>query len=182
MRGWWKSLVMLLLPVPVLASGVLAAPATVIKETRRPAVRVPATAAEKIPRRPDSFQVRKVEFRQVQVEGRARLAVLIEFNREVDPGSIRHGVNLRVLRHDNGFWVDAFPSGSRYEVTDRFIDWVAGAPIDPGVFKVHLRGTIKDVGGNFLDCNYDGQGEGGNLPAYESETYSGEALLLLPAQ
>ena len=164
----------------VLAAGASAAPETVIKEPRRPAVRVPA--AGKIPRLPDSFQVRKVEFRQVQVDNRARLAVLIEFNREVDPGSIRHGDNLRVLRYDNGFWVDAFPSGSRYEVTDRFIDWVAGAPIDPGTFKVHLRGTIKDAGGNSLDCNADGRGEGGNLPAYESQTYSGEALILVPAE
>jgi hypothetical protein len=125
MRAWWKGLLGITLSALVLAAGASAAPETVVKEPRRPAVRAPAAATGKIPipRRPDSFQVRKVEFRQVQVvEGRARLTVLVEFNREVDPGRIRRGVNLRVLRYDDGFRLEAFPSGRRCEGTDRFID------------------------------------------------------------
>ncbi len=36
---------------------------------------------------------------------------------------------------------------------------------------MHLRGTIKSADGVFLDCNGDGKGEGGSLPAYESQLY-----------
>ena len=44
---------------------------------------------------------------------------------------------------------------------------------------MHLRGTIKSTDGVFLDCNGDGVGEGGKLPAYESQPYQATVNELL---
>lgn len=41
---------------------------------------------------------------------------------------------------------------------------------------MYLRGTLKSADGVYLDCNGDGKGEGGYLPAYESQLYYAKVL------
>ena len=66
------------------------------------------------------------------------------------------------------------------KIRPNFVTWVSGAPLEPGIYIMHLRGTIKSADGIYLDCNGDGKGEGGSLPAYESKMHQVAANHLLP--
>jgi hypothetical protein len=119
------------------------------------------------------FRVQSVQFQQVQHAGQTRLAVAVVFNKEIDPTSVQQNQNIRLLRkNDQHFWVDAATQGNVVNVRPTFITWLSGAQLETGVYIMHLRGTLKSKDGLYLDCNGDGQGEGGYLPAYESQMYN----------
>ncbi len=122
-----------------------------------------------------SFRVVQVIFREDTYQGQKHLTFLIEFNHRVDESSI-NGVNFRLLKEisDNpGFWNNAYPSSAMVmRVQDRYIAAGSLSPLTDGNYKVHLRGTIKNDKGAFLDCDADGTPEGGYLPPYESSTYT----------
>ncbi|PLX97670.1 MAG: hypothetical protein C0622_12705 [Desulfuromonas sp.] len=121
---------------------------------------------------PKSFRVGKVTFQQVSNNNQKFLAVAVEFNHPVDRISIIPGNNFRLMKESNGFWIDAYPvAGSNLRVINNVVTWIMGTPVVEGNHKMHLRGTIRDTSGAYLDCNNDGVPEGGNLPAYDSQIY-----------
>jgi hypothetical protein len=119
-----------------------------------------------------SFRVERVEFQQVQLNNQFYLAAGVIFNRDVDPASVKVNFNIRLLRQEGNFWVDASTQNNKVNIRPNFITWVSGAPLTGSSYKMHLRGTIKSMHGEYLDCDGDGKGEGGNLPAYESQLYT----------
>ncbi len=137
---------------------------------------------KKVKLAPISFRVKKVTFKEISVNLKTHLAVIIEFNKPVKASSVVTGTNCRVLKEDNGFWIDAYPTaGSNLRVVDRYITWAMGSPVNSnGPHKVHLRGTIKATSGEYMDCNNDGKGEGGSLPAYNSQIYHPVVTILQP--
>ncbi len=141
-----------------------------------------AKPSKKVTLAPISFRVKKVTFKEIPVNQQTHIAVIIEFNKPVDASSVATGTNCRVLKENNGFWVDAYPTaGSNLRVVDRFVTWTMGSPINTNdLHKVHLRGTIKATAGEYLDCNNDGKGEGGSLPAYNSQIYRPMVTILEP--
>ncbi len=120
-----------------------------------------------------AFRVTQVKFELVTVNNQQHLAVGVIFNKNINAATVQPNVNIRLLRRNaNGFWVDASTQGNTVRVRPDFITWLSGAPVESdGLYKMHLRGTIKSSDGTYLDCNGDGQGEGGALPPYESQTY-----------
>ena len=132
---------------------------------------------------PQPFRVQSVQFQKVPHDGTARLAVAVFFNKEIDPVTVQQNANIRLLRkNENHFWVDAATQGNVVNVRPNIITWLSGAPLESGVYIMHLRGTIKSRDGLYLDCNGDGQGEGGNLPAYESQMYNAVVQTLIPGE
>jgi hypothetical protein len=104
-------------------------------------------------------------------QGIGRFQAQITFNADVDPASIAFGTNFRILvRNMDGFWLDAYPQGGDLQVNGRQLIWTSQGHVIEGTQKLHLRGTIQNLGGDYLDCDGDGQPEGGSLPPYESET------------
>ncbi|MCP3898650.1 MAG: hypothetical protein GY707_02825 [Desulfobacteraceae bacterium] len=121
---------------------------------------------------PGPFRVQNVTFKLVPLNGKHYLAAAVIFNKNVDKSSFRENNNIRLLRKDaQHFWRDASTQNNKVRIGSNFVTWVSGKPIDNEVYVMHLRGTIKSADGVFLDCNGDGVGEGGNLPAYESKLY-----------
>jgi len=120
-------------------------------------------------------RVQSVQFDEVSWNGTHHLAVGVIFTKEIDPASVQQNLNIRLLKEENGFWVDVSTQGNVVRIMQKHISWLSGAPLETGSYRIHLRGTIKDKNGLYLDCNNDGIGEGGNLPAYDSQIYSAEA-------
>lgn len=121
---------------------------------------------------PGPFRVKQVIFREVAVNNKTYLAAGVIFCRNIDPDTVRQNVNIRLLRkNENNFWVDASTQNNTVRINPSSIAWLCGAPLETGYYRMHLRGTIKSADGVYLDCDGDGKGEGGNLPAYESQLY-----------
>jgi hypothetical protein len=127
--------------------------------------------------KPGPFRVKQVQFKEMVVNNQTRLVAAVIFNRNVDASSVQQNVNIRLLKkNENHFWVDASTQNNIVKIRPSFITWVSGAPLETGVYIMHLRGTIKSADGVYLDCNGDGKGEGGNLPAYESQMYQAHVV------
>lgn len=121
---------------------------------------------------PGPFRVKQVIFKKMSVNNKTYLAAGVIFSRNVDPSSVKQNVNIRLLRkNENNFWVDASTQNNTVRINPSSIAWLCGAPLENGYYCMHLRGTIKSTDGVYLDCDGDGKGEGGNLPAYESQLY-----------
>jgi hypothetical protein len=126
---------------------------------------------------PGPFQVKQVQFKEMVVNSQTRLVAAVVFNRNLDASSVKENSNIRLLKkNENHFWVDASTQNNIVRIRPNFITWVSGAPLETGVYIMHLRGTIKSADGVYLDCNGDGKGEGGNLPAFESKMYQAHVL------
>jgi hypothetical protein len=128
-----------------------------------------------------AFRVRQVMFNKVTINNQTHIAAAVVFNKNIDAATVKQNVNIRLLKKTpDNFWVDASTQNNTVQIRPNFITWVCGAPlVETGTYKMHLRGTIKSTGGQYLDCNGDGKGEGGNLPAYESQTYQAVVGLIL---
>ena len=128
---------------------------------------------------PGPFRVKEVKFETVAMDNRNHLVAAVIFNRNVDASTVQENVNIRLLtKNENNFWVDASTQNNTVNVRPNIITWVSGAPLTNSVYILHLRGTIKSTDGVFLDCDGDGKGEGGNLPAYESQMYQSRTIQL----
>ncbi len=129
----------------------------------------------------NAFHVKEVKFEKITLNNQEHLAVAVIFNRDIDASTVQQNSNIRLLTQDaNNYWVDASTQNNIVNVRPNFITWVSGAPVEAGhVYKMHLRGTIKSTNGKYLDCDGDGEGEGGSLPPYESQTYQAPGLLQL---
>ena len=128
---------------------------------------------------PGPFKVQYVKFETIAINNQTHLAAAVVFNRDIDPSSVQQNGNVRLLKQDPSlFWVDASTQNNTVNIRPNFITWVCGAPLDSGLYRMHLRGTIKSADGVFLDCNGDGIGEGGNLPAYESQIFQASTIQL----
>ncbi len=127
----------------------------------------------------NAFRVKQVKFEKITLNNQEHLAIAVIFNKNIDAATVQQNSNIRLLKQNaNNFWVDASTQNNIVNIRPNFITWVSGAPIEPNVlYKMHLRGTIKSTDGQYLDCNGDGKGEGGALPAYESQTYRLPGLL-----
>jgi hypothetical protein len=124
---------------------------------------------------PGPFRVKQVIFKELSVNNKTYLAAGVVFSRNLDPATVKQNVNIRLLRkNENNFWVDASTQNNTVRINPSSIAWLCGAPLETGYYVMHLRGTIKSADGVYLDCNGDGKGEGGNLPAYESQLYHAE--------
>jgi hypothetical protein len=121
----------------------------------------------------NAFRVKQVTFQKVSINNQTHIAAAVIFNKNIDASTVKQNLNIRLLKKTpNNFWVDASTQNNTVQIRPNFITWVCGAPLEEtGIYKMHLRGTIKSTDGEYLDCNGDGKGEGGNLPAYESQTY-----------
>ena len=121
----------------------------------------------------NAFRVKQVTFQKIIINNQPHIAAAVIFNKNVDASSVKQNLNIRLLKKTaNNFWVDASTQNNTVNIRPNFITWVCGAPLEEtGTYKMHLRGTIKSTDGEYLDCNGDGKGEGGNLPPYESQTY-----------
>lgn len=128
----------------------------------------------------NAFRVKQVKFEKIVLNNQEHLAVGVIFNKNIDASTVQENLNIRLLKQDNNnYWVDASTQNNIVNVRPNFITWVSGAPVVGGVlYKMHLRGTIKSTDGKYLDCDGDGTGEGGALPAFESQTYQAPGLLL----
>lgn len=124
--------------------------------------------------KPGPFRVKEVTFKEMTINNQKRLVVAVVFNRNVNASTVIPNSNIRLLRkNENHFWVDASTQNNKVNIRPNFITWVSGAtPLEPGIYIMHLRGTIKSADGIYLDCDGDGKGEGGSLPAYESKMYA----------
>lgn len=131
--------------------------------------------------KPGPFRVLSVTFKEMTINSQKRLVAAVIFNRNVDAGTVYPNNNIRLLRkNENHQWVDAATQNNTVQVRPNFVTWMSGAPLVPGVYVMHLRGTIKSRDGVYLDCNGDGKGEGGALPAYQSQMYQVAAEALIP--
>jgi len=117
-------------------------------------------------------RVQSVQFGEVLWNGAPHLAAGVIFTKEIDAASVQQNHNIRLLKEENGFWVDVSTQGNVVKIMQKHISWLSGASLETGSYRIHLRGTIKDKDGLYLDCNNDGTGEGGNLPAYDSQIYN----------
>lgn len=131
--------------------------------------------------KPGPFRVKNVTFKEMTINNQKRLVVAVIFNRNVNASTVKPNINIRLLRkNEQHFWVDASTQNNKVNIRPNFVTWVSGAPLEPGIYIMHLRGTIKSADGIYLDCNGDGKGEGGSLPAYESKMYQVAAERLIP--
>lgn len=131
--------------------------------------------------KPGPFRVISVSFKEITVQNAKRLVAAVVFNRNVDAATVLPNNNIRLLKkNQNHQWVDAATQNNTVNVRPNFVTWVSGAALEPGVYIMHLRGTIKSRDGIYLDCNGDGKGEGGALPAYQSQMYQVTADRLIP--
>lgn len=131
--------------------------------------------------KPGPFRVKDVTFKEMTINNQKRLAVAVTFNRNVNASTVKPNINIRLLRkNENHFWIDASTQNNHVNIRPELVTWVCGAPLEPGIYIMHLRGTIKSADGIYLDCNGDGKGEGGSLPAYESQMYQVAADRLIP--
>lgn len=128
----------------------------------------------------NAFRVKEVRFDKVVINNQEHLAAAVIFNKEIDAATVQQNTNIRLLKQDsNNFWVDASTQNNNVNVRPKFITWLSGTPIEAGVkYKMHLRGTIHSSDGVSLDCDGDGNGEGGQLPAYESQIYLAPGRIL----
>ncbi len=135
--------------------------------------KTPLKASKAAMKMMNSFRVKQVSFQKITINNQVHLAAAVVFNKNIDAGSVKQNLNIRLLKKNpSNFWVDASTQNNTVQIRPNFITWVSGAPLDEtGIYKMHLRGTIKSTDGLYLDCNGDGQGEGGSLPPYESQTY-----------
>jgi len=117
-------------------------------------------------------RVQSVQFGNVSYNGEPHLAAGIIFTKEIDAATVKQNNNIRLLKQENGFWVDVSTQGNIVRIMTKHITWLSGAALEAGAYRMHLRGTIKDTDGLYLDCNNDGSGEGGNLPAYDSPIHN----------
>ncbi len=116
-----------------------------------------------------SFRVNSSSIRFLTIDKKLYLTAGVKFNKTPDTSTINQGMNFRILYRDsNGFWRDAFNTDGIITRIGNTIKWQSPTPGSEGSYKIHLRGTIRDLNGEELDCNNDGKGEGGSLPAYES--------------
>lgn len=130
---------------------------------------------------PGPFRVKNVTFKEVALNNKKHLVAAVVFNRNVDATTVQQNGNIRLIRkNENHFWVDASTQNNTVRIRPYFITWVCGAELEPGYYKMLLRGTIKSADGVYLDCNGDGRGEGGNLPAYESQLYQAVVSNMIP--
>ncbi len=121
---------------------------------------------------PGPFIVQNVTFKLVPINGKSHLAAALVFNKNIDKSTVKEGLNIRLLRkNQQHFWLDASTQNNNVRIGPNFITWLCGKPIDNAVYVIHLRGTIRSSDGIYLDCDGDGKGEGGSLPAYESKLY-----------
>ncbi|MCP3875989.1 MAG: hypothetical protein GY699_22925 [Desulfobacteraceae bacterium] len=121
---------------------------------------------------PSSFRVKSTTFKKVNINNDMRLVAAVVFNKNIDASSVIENVNIRLLKKNNNhFWVDVEKHNNIVRIRPNFITWVCGASLSDGIYVMHLRGTIKSSDGLYLDCDGDGKGEGGNLPAYESALF-----------
>ncbi len=129
----------------------------------------------------NAFRVKQVKFNTISMNNQTHLVAAVIFNKNINAATVQQNTNIRLLKkNQNNFWVDASTQNNTVQIRPNFITWVCGAPIEPnGIYKMHLRGTIKSTDGQYLDCNGDGKGEGGYLPAYESQTYRALGMLQL---
>ncbi len=131
--------------------------------------------------KPGPFRVKNVSFKEMAINNQNRLVVAVVFNRNLDASTVKPNINIRLLRkNENHFWVDASTQNNKVNIRPNFVTWVSGAPLEAGIYIMHLRGTLKSSDGIYLDCNGDGKGEGGSLPAYESKMYQVAAEHLIP--
>lgn len=117
-------------------------------------------------------RVKSVEFEEVEYNGAIHLAAGVIFTKTIDSSTVQPNVNIRLLKEQNGFWVDVSTQNNVVRIMPKHVTWLAGVSLESGVYRMHLRGTIQDVDGLYLDCNNDGVGERGNLPAYDSPVYT----------
>lgn len=123
------------------------------------------------------LQVKKVHFRKVKVFGKTRVEARVVFTRAIDPSSVTLNNNVRMLRrNEQKFWVDAAKQGNFVDIQPTYIRWTSGAQARTGVYIMRLMGTVKAADGTYLDCDGDGRGEGGALPAYESRMFGVVAM------
>jgi len=155
------------------------------KETKKTK---PATSAKepikgaKVKVKPGPFRVKQVQFKKFVVDNQPRIAAAVIFNRNLDVSSVQQNMNIRMLRkNENHFWVDASTQNNVVRISSNSITWLCGAPMETGFYKMYLRGTLKSADGVYLDCNGDGKGEGGYLPAYESQLYQAVVQTSHPA-
>jgi hypothetical protein len=149
-------------------------------EPRKAQVRPKApTVTKKMLTVSNAFRVKEVRFERVIQNNQEYLAVAVIFNKDIDASTVQQNSNIRLLKQDaNNFWVDASTQNNNVNVRPNFITWLSGAPIEAGgLYKMHLRGTIRSTDGVSLDCDGDGQGEGGALPPYESQTYRAPGII-----
>lgn len=127
----------------------------------------------------NAFRVKEVKFELVLLNNQQHLAAAVIFNKDIDAATVQANSNIRLLKQDaNNFWVDASTQNNNVNVRPNFITWLSGAPIEAGgLYKMHLRGTIISTDGVSLDCDGDGQGEGGSLPAFESQTFRAPGII-----
>ena len=131
--------------------------------------------------KPGPFRVKSVTFKEMTINNQKRLVAAVVFNRNVNAVTVHPNNNIRLLKkNENHFWVDVTTQNNKVNVRPNFVTWVSGAPLEPGIYIMHLRGTIKSADGIYLDCNGDGKGEGGSLPAYQSQMYQVAADQLIP--
>ena len=121
---------------------------------------------------PGAFRVKTVLFKKVSINNVFRLAAAVIFNRNLNPSTVMENGNIRMIKkNENHFWVDASTQNNAVRIGSHFITWVSGATLTSGFYKMILRGTIESSDGVYLDCDGDGKGEGGYLPAYESPLF-----------
>ena len=136
-----------------------------------PATQVPSKSTKGITVLPGPFRVNKVIFKQVTYNNKTYLAAGVFFNRNLDKASVQKGINISMItKNENNFWVNA-SSQNTIRINPDSIIWTCGTPLKTGYYKMYLKGTLKSADGIYLDCNGDGKGEGGYLPAYESQLY-----------
>ena len=129
---------------------------------------------------PSPFRVTSVQFNTVSINSQTRVVAAVIFNKNINAATVQQNLNIRLLKkNENHFWVDASTQNNTLQVRPNSIVWQSGAPLENGYYVMHLRGTIKSQDGLYLDCNGDGVGEGGNLPAFESQIYQVSNVITL---
>jgi hypothetical protein len=128
-----------------------------------------------------AFRVKDVKFNKIIIDNQMHIVAAVVFNKNIDAATVEQNFNIRLLKKTpDNFWVDASTQNDIVRIRPNFITWVCGAPLEAtGTYKMHLWGTINSTHGEYLDCNGDGKGEGGNLPAYESQTYQPAVSVIL---
>lgn len=119
-------------------------------------------------------RVKDVQFTQVEYNGETHLAAGVVFTKPIEAATVQPNVNIRLLKEQNGYWVDVSTQDNVVRIMPKHISWLSGAVLESGSYRMHLRGTIRDTDGLYLDCNNDGVGERGNLPAYDSPIHTVE--------